>query len=53
MIVLPFICVLILGLVSDALFVSIKIRINERLPEDRRLSWWWRDYRQVNRVYRE
>jgi hypothetical protein len=27
--------------------------VNEELHEDRRLSWWSRNYRQVNRIYGE
>jgi hypothetical protein len=31
----------------------MKMHINEELPEDQRLSWWSRNYREVNRIYSE
>ena len=30
----------------------MQIRVNEELPEERQLSWWFRNYRQVERIYR-
>jgi hypothetical protein len=47
------VCLLVVGIVVDVISVWMKMRVNEELPEDRRLSWWSRDYRQVNRIYSE
>jgi hypothetical protein len=45
------ICFLVFGIALDSLSAWMKMRVNEELPEDRRLSWWSRNYRQVNQVY--
>ena len=44
---------LIVGIAIDILSVHMKMRVNADLPVDRRLSWWSRSYRQVNRLYSE
>ena len=31
----------------------MKVRVNERLPEGQRTSWWYRDYWRVYRLYEE
>lgn len=46
-------CILALGIPLDVLSIWMKVRVNEELPEDRRLSWWSRNYRQVERIYGE
>jgi hypothetical protein len=53
MLVFLFICVWVLLTPLWILSTWMKIRVNEELPEDRRLSWWSRNYRQVERIYRE
>ena len=51
MTVVLLICFLVFGIAIDSLSVWMKIRVNERLPEDRRLTWWSKNYGQVNRLY--
>ncbi len=53
MLVFLFICVCVLLTPLWILSTWMKIRVNEELPEDRQLSWWSRNYRQVERIYRE
>jgi hypothetical protein len=53
MVVVLIVCILALGIPLDVLSIWMKIRVNEALPEDRRLSWWSRNYRQVERIYGE
>jgi hypothetical protein len=43
----------ILIVISNAIAVTMKLRVNSMRPEDQRLSWWARDFREVNRAYRE
>jgi hypothetical protein len=45
------ICFLIVGIATDFLSVWMKMQVNQQLPEDQRLSWWSRNYRQVNKLY--
>lgn len=54
MVVLVLIC-LALGLADTVMSMWMMREVNERLPEDRRLSWWRRDnyWGKVNRAYRE
>lgn len=47
------VCLLVLGLVSNAIFVTMKIRVNATRPDDQKLSWWSSGFREVNRAYRE
>jgi len=47
------VCFVVFGLILDVLFLIMKTTVNDRLPEDRKLSWWGHDFRQVNRNYRE
>lgn len=51
MVLLLFICIVIFGIVTDGLSIWMKLRANEELPEGRRLSWWSRNYREVNQSY--
>jgi hypothetical protein len=46
-------CFFVVGIPVDIVSTWMKIRLNEELPTDRRLSWWSRNYRQVERMYRE
>ncbi len=46
-------CILGLGIPLDGLQIWMKMRVNEGLPEGRRLTWWSRNYRQVERNYGE
>jgi len=46
------ICLVVVGIFVNAISIWMKVRVNEELPEDRRLSWWSRDFREVNRLYR-
>jgi hypothetical protein len=48
-----FVCLVVLILVVDVLFVVMKTTVNGRLPEGQKLSWWRRDFREVKRNYRE
>jgi hypothetical protein len=41
------------GVISDVATVSMKRRINQGLSEGSRLTWWSRNYAEVNRMYRE
>lgn len=43
----------ILAVVSNATAVTMKVRLNEILPEGERFSWWNRDGRAVSRKYQE
>jgi hypothetical protein len=47
------VCFLIVGVTLDLVSAWMKIRVNKELPADRRLSWWSRNYRQVQRSYGE
>jgi hypothetical protein len=51
MVVMLIVCILALGIPLDVLAMWMKVRVNETLPEDRRLSWWSRNYRQVEQIY--
>ena len=42
-----------IGIPLDILSMWMKARVNEDLPEDQKLSWWTRNYREVNRLYGE
>jgi uncharacterized iron-regulated membrane protein len=53
MVIVLIVCILAAGISLDALQIWMKRRVNENLPEDRRLSWWSRNYRQVERIYEE
>jgi hypothetical protein len=53
MVVALLVCFLVLGIPLDVLSIWMKMRVNEELPEDQRLSWWSRNYRQVERIYGE
>ena len=54
MIVYVFALAAILVLIENGIAISMMVRVNERLPEGRKLSWWRRDYDgKLNRVYRE
>jgi len=53
MLVVLFICVFVVGIPLDLLQIWMKMRVNEALSEDRRLSWWSWNYRQVERIYGE
>jgi hypothetical protein len=46
-------CFLVVGLSANIISISMKIRVNDRRPHDQKLSWWSRDFREVNRAYRE
>lgn len=48
-----FICAAVLLTPLWILSTWMKIRVNDELPENRQLSWWSRNYREVERVYRE
>ena len=41
------------GLLTNAAWLLIKIRVNQRLPDQERFSYWKRDYSSVARKYRE
>jgi hypothetical protein len=47
------VCFVAFAIPLDILCVWMKKRVNEELPEDLRLSWWSRNYRQVERLYGE
>jgi len=49
--VILLICIVVFGIVTDGLSIWMKTRVNEELPEGSRLSWWSRDYRQINQSY--
>jgi hypothetical protein len=41
------------GLITDGTATIMKIRINEKLPQGERFSWWARNYSAVGQKYRE
>jgi len=47
------ISLLIVGLVSISISLTMKLRVNEKRDEGVKLSWWSRDFRETNRLYRE
>ena len=47
------ISVFVVGIPLNILSIWMKMRVNENLPEDRRLSWWSRNFRDVERIYGE
>jgi hypothetical protein len=51
MLVALFICVFVFGIALDVLSIWMKTRVNEDLPRSSRLTWWSRNYRQVERIY--
>jgi hypothetical protein len=53
MFVASLVCFLVLGISLDVLSIWMKMRVNEALPQDRHLTWWSRNYRQVERIYGE
>lgn len=44
---------LIFGVVTSTASTVMQLRINDRVPEDERFSWWSRNYAEVGRKYRE
>jgi hypothetical protein len=44
---------LIFGVVTNASSTVMQMRVNDRVPEDERFSWWSRNYADVGRKYRE
>jgi hypothetical protein len=44
---------LIFGVVTSASSTVMKMRVNDRVPEDERFSWWSRNYADVGRKYRQ
>ena len=42
-----------MGVISNIISITMKIRVNGQRVEGQRLSWWSRDFREVNRKYRE
>jgi hypothetical protein len=44
---------LIFGVVTSASSTVMKMRVNDRVPEDAQFSWWSRNYADVGRKYRE
>jgi hypothetical protein len=51
MLILLLICFVVAGIALDGINVWMKLRVNEALPKDQRLSWWSRDYRRINKFY--
>jgi len=47
------VCFILVAIPLNILSVWIKPRVNERLPEDQRTSWWYRDYSRVYGLYEE
>jgi hypothetical protein len=47
------VCFVVVGIALDVVSIWMKTRVNEGLPADRRLSWWSRNYRLVERIYGE
>lgn len=43
----------ILAIPLNVIAWLMKSRVNAALPEDKQFSWWSRDFRGVNRAYRE
>jgi len=48
-----FICIFVLGVPLDILSIWMKMRVNQALPENERLSWWSRNYWRVEDIYSE
>jgi hypothetical protein len=53
MVVFLFICIFVLGIPLNFLSMWMKMSVNENLPDESRLSWWSRDFREVERIYGE
>ena len=47
------ICLLVLATIINVISITMKIRVNAKRFDDEKLSWWSRDFRAVNRAYRE
>jgi hypothetical protein len=47
------ICLLIVGVASNIISMTMKCRLIDDGVEAKRWSWWSRDFRMVNRTYRE
>jgi|SRR5579872_602994 len=53
MLVSLIVCFFVVGIALDIVSPWMKIQVNRKLPADRRLSWWSRNYRQLERIYSE
>lgn len=53
MLVPVFMSLVVLGIINNAISATMKFRVNARRFDDQKLSWWSRDFREVNRAYRE
>lgn len=47
------ICLLIVGMVNNIISITMKLRLIDDGVVNERFSWWSRDFREVNRTYRE
>ena len=47
------ICLLIIGMASNIISITMKFRLIEDGVAREGFSWWSRDFREVNRKYRE
>jgi hypothetical protein len=47
------ICFLIVGMASNVISITMKLRLINGDITNKRFSWWSRDFREVNRTYRE
>ena len=47
------ICLLIIGMASNIISITMKFRLIEDGGAREGFSWWSRDFREVNRKYRE
>ncbi len=48
-----FIVIAALGIPLNVIATVMHFRVNSVLPEGRRISWWARNFREVNRAYRQ
>jgi hypothetical protein len=47
------ICLLIIGMAHNIISITMKLRLIDDGVPNNRFSWWSRDFREVNRMYRE
>ena len=47
------VCLLVVAVINNIISIIMKIRVNASRSDDQKLSWWSRDFREVNRAYQE
>jgi len=53
MLVFEFVALIVCGTVTNVASVAMKLKVNSRLPNEERFSWWSNNFPEVGRKYLE